>query len=127
MHRTGRIGFVVAFTLLMGACATTVRNPIEDVPPGEYVMVEPESDVYTAVALNETAFTVRMDDAIHSGQHWVDADGRIHMVNDAGPCADVESIWTYDYSGDRFTLNLVEDQCQVRPQPFPDQVVYERN
>lgn len=107
-------------------CATTTRAPVADVPAGNYVLVEPASDVYTAVALNEWAFTTRMDDQIHSGKHWVDGDGRIHMAADTGPCAGQESIWTYDYSSGRVTLDLVEDNCAVRATPLPDRMVYER-
>lgn len=127
MRRIGIISHLIAFSLVAGACATAVRAPVEDIPPGEYVVVEPESDVYWAVAINERAFTARMDDAVHSGQHWVDGQGRLHMADDVGPCAGVESIWTYSYTGNRVTLNLVEDQCEVRPQSFPDRMVFERS
>lgn len=119
---------LAALTLVLAAaaCATTTRAPLTDVPDGTYVLVDPAPDGYHAVALNDWAFTARVDDDVHTGQHWLDDQGRLHMADDEGPCAGVESIWTYDYTGDRVELTLVEDRCDVRPMAFPDRMIYER-
>ena len=111
--------------LLVSACGTT-RQPLNDVPAGTYVLVEPASDVYNAVSINDRSFSVRMGNMVHSGQHWRDANGLLHMADDAGPCAGQESIWNYGVSGRRVTLNLVEDRCTVRPTAMPTRMVYER-
>lgn len=117
----------VLLALVATACASTTRAPLEGVPSGNYVLVEPESDVYNAVSINERAFTVRLDDQVYSGEHWVDAEGRLHMTEDEGPCAGEESIWTYDYANNRVTLDLVEDRCEARTTPYPERMVYERS
>ncbi|HSJ09233.1 MAG TPA: hypothetical protein VK928_04945, partial [Longimicrobiales bacterium] len=98
---------VFLLPLLVAACATTTRLPLTDVPSGTYVLVEPASDVYNAASINQNAFSMRMGDATHTGQHWVDSQGRIHMMDDAGPCAGMESVWTYTYANNRVTLNRV--------------------
>jgi hypothetical protein len=49
----------------------------------------------------------------------VDARGRLHVVDDTGPCAGHVDIWTYRYANNRVTLQLVEDQCPVRSPPLP--------
>lgn len=127
MRIMGKIVPALLLALVASACATTsMRAPVEDVPPGEYVLVEPQSDVFNAVRINPRAFTVRLGTQIHSGQHWVDGSGLLHMTDDDGPCAGQESIWNYDYANNRVTLNLVEDQCAARPTAFPDRMVYER-
>lgn len=127
MKITRSIAPAALLLLLAGACATTaVRDPLVDVPAGNYVLVEPRSDVYNAVAITDRAFTLRVGDDIMRGQHWVDADRRIHMAFDTGPCAGQESIWTYGYTGNRVTLNLVEDLCPVRRPTLPQRMVYER-
>lgn len=125
MRLIGRITPALMFALVVTACAT--RMPVTDVPAGTYVLVEPASDTYNAVTISDRAFAARMGNMVHSGQHWLDSDGRIHMADDAGPCAGVESIWTYQYTNNRVTLNLVEDLCTVRPNPFPQRMVYQRN
>jgi hypothetical protein len=122
----GKIASSLVLALVVSACATTTRLPVTDVPAGTYVLVEPASDEYNAVTISENAFAVRMGDMTHSGQHWLDSEGRLHMTDDAGPCAGVESIWTYQYSGNRVTLDLVEDLCTERPSAFPERLVYER-
>ncbi|MEX2530887.1 MAG: hypothetical protein WD960_08945 [Gemmatimonadota bacterium] len=110
---------------VVSACAAS-RAPLTDVPTGEYVLVEPEPQVFNAVRVAPRAFTVRMGDEIHSGEHWVDDGGRLRMADMAGPCQDQESIWNYQYANNRVTLTLVEDRCQARAQPFPQRMVYER-
>jgi hypothetical protein len=126
MRINGRITWAVVLALVTSACATTSRTPVTDVPTGTYVLVEPESDVYNAVTISESAFAVRMGTETHSGQHWIDRDGQLRMTDDAGPCAGQESIWTYQYANNRVTLNLVEDLCTARPTAFPQRMVYER-
>jgi hypothetical protein len=126
MRIIGKAAPALLIALAATACATTVRQPVADVPSGNYVRVEPASDTYHAAAINEWAFTARADDEIFSGKHWVDGDGRVHMALDAGPCAGQESIWTYSYANGRVTLDLVEDQCAARPTPLPERMVYER-
>lgn len=127
MPSNAKLAATLLLALVAGACATTAtRAPLADVPPGNYVLVEPRSDVYNAVALNDRAYTVRMGNQTFTGQHWVDAEGRLHVVEDAGPCAGQESIWTYSYAGNRITMNLVDDLCTVRATPFPQRLVYER-
>lgn len=118
-------GVVILPLLIVAACATA-RAPVTDVPPGTYELVEPESDVYNAVAITDRAFTVRIGDQVHSGEHWVDDDGRLRMADLSGPCAGEESIWTYSYASNRVTLNLVEDRCNARPEALPQMMVYER-
>jgi hypothetical protein len=111
----------------VAACAPMVtRAPLTDVPAGTYVLVEPASDQYNAVAINESGFVVRMGNETHAGRHWVDADGRLRMTDEAGPCAGQESIWTYQYTNNRVTLDLVEDLCPARTMTFPQRMVYER-
>lgn len=112
--------------VVASACATTSRMPVTDVPAGTYVLVEPESEEYHAVAINESAFAVREGNMTLTGQHWLDSDGRLHMTVDSGPCAGQESIWTYSYANNRVTLNLIEDMCTARDPAFPQQLVYER-
>lgn len=124
MRIIGKVAPIILFTVVAGACAT--RGPLADVPLGTYELVEPESEVYNAVAINERSYTVRVGDEIVRGEHWVDSQGRIHLADDAGPCAGQESIWTYSYSNNRVTMNLVEDRCPVRSEEFPQRMVYER-
>lgn len=113
-----------AVAVLVAACATTpVRQPVTTVPAGTYLMVEPEPEQYTAVSINEGAYTVRVGDQVWSGQHWLDGQGRYHMVDDTGQCAGMESIWTYDYQGSRVTMDLVSDECATRE--LPSTQVYE--
>lgn len=107
------------------ACATTTRLPVTDVPAGTYVLVEPASEEYNAVSINEGAYAVRIGDMTMSGQHWLDSDGRLHLVDDTGDCAGQESIWTYSYANNRITMDLVEDMCVGRE--IPSHMVYERN
>lgn len=127
MRMTGRTASFLAVTLLVAACATAPRrDPLVNVPAGTYVLVEPQSDVYNAVGINERAFAARIGNETHRGQHWVDAQGRLHMADDTGPCMGQESIWTYSYANNRVTLDLVEDLCAVRPNAFPRRMVYER-
>ena len=124
MKTIRKVAFLFLLALIASACATT-RAPVTDVPAGTYVLVEPESDVYNAVAVSDRAYTVRMDDQIHSGEHWV-SDGRLHMAAYSGPCEGQESIWTYSYSNNRVTLDLVQDRCGARTPPLPQRMVYER-
>lgn len=126
MKMIGKIAPALLLAFVTTACATSVRAPVADVPAGNYVMVEPASDVYNAVAINDRAFTVRVGNRVYSGEHWVDSEGRLNMIDDEGPCRDQESIWTYSYSRNRVTLDLVEDRCTVRPTQFPQRMVYER-
>lgn len=124
MRLTGKIRLAV-LTLVVGACASTTRMPVTDVPAGTYVLVEPASEEYNAVSINEGAYAVRIGNMTMSGQHWVDADGRLHLVDDTGECAGQESIWTYSYANNRITLDLVEDLCAGRE--IPSHMVYERS
>lgn len=126
MRIIGLIAPAILLAFAASACAPAVRAPLADVPPGGYVLVEPEMDVYNAVTINERAFSLRVGDEIFTGQHWVDADGNLRMTDDAGPCAGEVSIWTYSYSNNRVTLNLVEDRCEVRRQPLLERMVYQR-
>jgi hypothetical protein len=126
MRNIGNFAPAILLTLAAGACAPAMRAPLTDVPHGGYVLVEPESEEYNAVTINEYAFSARMGDQIVTGQHWVDSDGRLRMTDDAGPCAGEESIWDYSYTNNRVTLDLVEDRCPVRSVPFPERMVYER-
>jgi hypothetical protein len=113
-----------AVVALVAACATApTREPVTTVPAGTYLQVDPEPEAYTAVAINEGAFTVRVGDEVWSGQHWLDGQGRYHMADDTGPCAGMESIWTYDFQGTRVTMDLVSDECATRE--FPATVVFE--
>jgi hypothetical protein len=125
MRMTRTLPLALVLTALTAACATTTRMPVTDIPAGNYVLVEPASDTYTAIAINDMAYSVRMDDDIWTGRHWVDADGQLHVVDDEGSCAGMESVWTYNYSGNRLTLDLVSDACTTRDQP--DRLVYERH
>ena len=109
---------------LLAACATTSRLPLTDVPSGTYVLVEPASEEYNAVAITENAFSVRMGDMTHTGKHWLDREGRVHMTDDTGDCAGVESVWTYTYEAPRVTLTKVSDACEGRD--MPARMVYER-
>ena len=115
----------LALALALGACASA-RMPVTNVPAGTYVRVEPASDVYHAVAINETTHAARVGNDVFRGTHWVDSQGRLHLMDDAGPCMGVESIWTYGYTGNRLTMTLVEDRCTARPMAFPQRMVYER-
>jgi len=124
MQAIPKVTFLLPLALVASACATA-RAPLPDVPAGTYVMVQPESEVYNAVAITNRAFTARMGTQIHSGEHWV-SDGRLHMADFSGPCQGQESIWTYSYSNNRVTLDLVEDRCGARNPPFPQRMVYER-
>lgn len=119
------VGPLLLLALLTTACATS-RRPLTDVPAGTYVLVEPASDEYSAVSLNEGAFAYRMGTMTHTGQHWVDGEGRLHMTDDEGPCAGQESIWTYTYENNRVTLDLVEDLCTTRTPAMPARLVFER-
>jgi hypothetical protein len=124
MRIVGKVAPVILFALVVGACAT--RGPLTDVPHGTYQLVEPEPDVYTAVTIADRAYAVRVGQDIVRGQHWVDNQGRVHIVDDAGRCAGQASIWTYSYSNNRVTINLVEDRCPDRTPAFPQRMVYER-
>jgi hypothetical protein len=126
MRVTRMITSFLALAVLLTACTTAVRRPVTDVPAGTYVQVEPTPEVYSAVAINERAWNARFGDQTLQGQHWIDRDGRLRMADDAGPCAGQESIWTYSYSNNRVTLDLIEDRCATRPNPFPQRMVYER-
>lgn len=127
MRQVGTAGSAFLILLALGACASAeVRRPVMDVPPGSYVLVEPQSDVYNAVTINERAWAVRMGDEVFTGAQWVDAEGRLHLVNDTGPCAGQQSVWTYSYSGGRITLDRVEDECTARPEGQPSHMVYQR-
>jgi hypothetical protein len=126
MRRIVSIAPAAVLALVVSACATVTRAPLTDVPAGTYMLVEPASEEYNAVAINENGFVVRIGQATHSGRHWVDGDGRLRMTDEAGPCAGQESIWTYQYTNNRVTLDLVEDLCTVRPMAFPARMVYER-
>ncbi|NIR38426.1 MAG: hypothetical protein GWN71_01540, partial [Gammaproteobacteria bacterium] len=106
------------------ACATTVRAPVDTVPAGNYLLVDPEPAEYTAVAVNQGAYTVRVGDQVWSGKHWLDGDGRYHMVDDTGPCAGMESVWTYEMMGNQITMNLVSDACTTRE--FAETQTWER-
>lgn len=124
MRRLALLIPVLLLFFLVGACAS--RAPLTDVPSGVYVLVEPESDVYNAVRVAPRAFTARMGNEIHSGEHWVDGDGRLRMADMAGPCEGQESVWNYQYANNRVTLTLVEDRCRTRNPAFPQRMVYER-
>lgn len=124
MQAIRKVAFLLSLAMIASACATT-RAPLPDVPAGTYVLVEPDPDVYNAVAITDRAFTARMGERIESGEHWV-SDGRLHMASYSGPCQGQESIWTYSYSNNRVTLDLVQDRCGARSPPFPQRMVYER-
>lgn len=127
MRNLGSLGASLVLALVVTGCATTAsRQPVTLVPAGNYVLVEPASDTYNAVSINEWTFAARIGDQVHRGQHWIDSAGRLHMTDDAGPCAGQESIWTYSYSNNRVTLDLVQDLCTARTTPFPQRMVYER-
>ena len=123
--RIRRILPMLLVPLLVAACATTSRMPLADVPAGNYELVEPASDVHVAVAINENAFAVRQDRQTYTGQHWVDSQGRLHLVDDTGPCAGLESVWTYSYAGNRLTLEKVSDACTTRQ--FEQGMVFQRS
>lgn len=110
--------------LMLAACATTTRMPVTDVPTGNYVLVEPQQDTYMAVSIGEWAHSLRAGDETWTGQHWLDAEGRLHTVDDTGECAGMEAIWTYQYTGNRLTMDLVSDECPTRE--IPERLVYER-
>lgn len=123
--RITRIAPLALLFVVAAACATTqVRQPLTDVPAGEYLLVEPEPEQYTAVAINQGAYTVRVGDQVWSGKHWVDGQGRVHLVDDTGECAGMESIWTYSYSMNRISMELVSDACATRDLNSPQ--VWER-
>jgi len=124
MQAIRTVALLLPLALVLSACATA-RSPLPDVPAGTYVLVQPESEVYNAVAITNRAFTARMGTQILSGEHWV-SDGRLHMADFSGPCQGQESIWTYSYSNNRVTLDLVQDRCGARNPPFPQRMVYER-
>lgn len=126
MRLIGRIVPTLMLALAVSACATVTRNPVTDVPAGTYVLVEPASEEFNAVAITDLAFAARMGDTTVTGQHWIDDEGRLRMTSDTGPCAGQESIWTYSYANNRVTLDLVEDRCAVRSPAFPERMVYER-
>lgn len=126
MKSMGKIAPALLLAFVTTACATSVRAPLVDVPAGTYVMVEPASDVYNAASVNETGYTLRVGDQVYSGEHWVDSDGQLHMLDTDGPCAGQETIWNYEYSGDRVTLDLIEDRCTTRTDELPQRMVYER-
>jgi hypothetical protein len=125
MRTIVKIAPALLLAAVVSAC-TTARAPLADVPAGNYVMVEPASDVYNAASIHETGYTLRVGDDVWSGQHWVDSQGRLHMVDDEGPCMGQGSIWTYSYTGNRVTLDLIEDRCTARPMTLPERMVYER-
>jgi hypothetical protein len=126
MRITGSIATAVLCGLVIAACAPAMRAPLTDIPAGTYVLVEPETDVYNAVTINERAFSLRVGETIMTGEHWVDGMGRLHIVENEGPCAGQASVWRYDYTANRVTLELVEDHCPVRPPDFPERMVYQR-
>lgn len=126
MKMIGKIAPALLLAFVTTACATSVRAPLADVPAGNYVMVEPASGTYNAVAINERGYTVRSGNQIYGGELWVDSMGQLHMADREGACMGQESIWTYSYSGNRVTLDLVDDMCTVRPNQLPQRVVYER-
>jgi hypothetical protein len=126
MRITGIIAPAILSGLVIAACAPAMRAPLTDVPAGTYVLVEPETDVYNAVTINERAFSLRVGQNVITGEHWVDELGRIHMAENEGPCAGQASVWTYQYTANRVTLNLVEDHCPMRPPEYPERMVYER-
>ncbi len=127
MWRAGSSGSAILALLAVGACATApVRHPVTDVPLGTYVLVEPDPGVYNAVTINERAWAVREGNEVFTGTQWVDDEGRLHLVDDAGPCAGVESIWTYSYANRRITLERITDMCSARSMDMPARMVYEQ-
>jgi hypothetical protein len=126
MQLSKRIAPALVLALVTGACAMATRTPLTDVPAGTYVLVEPQSNVFNAVTINPSAFALRAGNTTMTGQHWVDREGRINMVDDTGPCAGMPSLWTYTHANNRVTLTLVEDRCTARPTPMPARMVYER-
>ncbi|CAN5872565.1 hypothetical protein BH23GEM9_BH23GEM9_28960 [soil metagenome] len=126
MRLIGQFAPALMLAVIANACATTTRAPVTDIPAGTYVLVEPASDVYNAVNINDRAFAGRMGTTTFGGQHWIDRNGRLRMADDAGPCAGQESIWNYQYMSNRVTLTLVEDRCAARATAFPPRMVYER-
>lgn len=123
--RITRIAPLALILFVAAACATSVRAPVDTVRPGTYHLVEPTPDEYTVVAINEGAFSVRVGDRTWTGQHWLDGDGRYHMVDDSGECAGLQSVWDYQVTGDRVTLNLIRDECPTR-EFAAQRLVYER-
>lgn len=112
--------------LVMAACATApVRAPVTFAPTGSYVQVQPAPGEYTAVAMNQGAYTMRVGNQLWEGDHWVDDQGNYYRVDRTGPCAGQTSVWTYDVRGDRVTLNLVSDACPTRN--FSSTYVFERS
>jgi hypothetical protein len=125
MRMTRTLISAIALALVVGACATT-RMPVADVPAGNYVLVEPTGGPYVALAINEWAHSVRVDDEVMTGSHWVGSDGNLHVVDDEGPCAGMESVWSYSYSGNRLTIDQVSDECTSRDPDMPTHQVFER-
>lgn len=123
--RITRIAPAALLLFVAAACAPSVRAPVDVVPAGTYQLVEPEPEEYTMVAVNEGAFSVRVGDRTWTGQHWLDSEGRYHMVDDSGECAGFESVWNQEVSGNRVTLNLINDECPTREFPA-NRLVYER-
>lgn len=123
--RITRIAPAALLLFVAAACAPSVRAPVDVVPAGNYHLVEPAPAEYTVVAVNEGAFSIRVGDRTWTGQHWLDADGRYHMVDDTGECGGYESVWNQQVSGNRVTLTLIRDECPTREFPA-DRLVYER-
>lgn len=126
MRMIRKLSPALVLALVVGACATTTRLPVTDVPSGNYVLVEPASDQYVALALNERAHTVRVDDDIMTGTHYVDSAGNLHIIDDDGACAGMESVWSYSYSGNRLTVERISDACTARDPNIPARQVFER-
>lgn len=127
MRMISKLSPALVLALFVGACATTTRLPVTDVPAGNYVLVEPESDQYVALAINERAYSVRVDDDIMTGTQYVDSEGNLHVVDDDGPCAGMESVWSYSYSGNRLTIERISDACTARDPNMPARQVFERS
>lgn len=114
----------VFLLLTLTACATVPeRRPITDVPLGTYVMVEPAPQVYNAVTINENAWSLRNGDEVFTGTHWLDSDGMLHIVENEGPCAGMDSVYRYSYADHRLTVDRVSDACTERG--APEHMVYQ--
>src|SRR5690606_21913664 len=56
MRRFKKLAPSLVLALVVTACASNTRQPLTAVPAGNYVLVEPASDVYNAVGINEWTF-----------------------------------------------------------------------